>query len=262
MTDRSTQLIAWSVAAVVILGAIGTYLVYERRSRAVMAARSLSASGHAANLPASPVTRTLHVEGCNKDFLVKVGELVEPRVVPDAPLDAFRSVYGKEDKRTSGILAWDKNAFLLTEDQPGPASSGQGIPGDSLHLDLDQGHVVETLDGIDLGIDTFAAIFHKMRDRQAEIRERLDHSGGKWTLIVSVYSDCGHKYRSEYSRTLDATPELDKLIAPRPAVPGSQTPPSGLPRSDVFMNKIATGFTMTPSNGQIESPKGTPSEHD
>ena len=128
---------------------------------------------------------------------------------------------------------------------------------------MNQGHVVETLDGIDLGIDSFGTIFRKMGDLKVDVHERVEHTDGDWTLIMSFYSACGHKFRSEYSRTLPGNPEIDKQIAPRPTAPGSSTNAApSLWRSDVFMNKIVSEYTLVPSNGQDDLAEGSPAEHD
>ena len=185
---------AWIAAAVLLFAAAGGYLVYLHRTRAEYAARSLSAAGQPANesanqpAGASPhtsaanQTRTLHVDGCNKDFIVKVGELVEPCVVPGAPLTEFQSIYGREFKRNgSGIASWDEGAFTLTE-----GAFGTRQPTSLVHVSMHPGHVVETLDGIELGIDSFGALFRKLRDMKLDAHERIESSPEGWTLIVSL----------------------------------------------------------------------------
>jgi len=194
----------------------------------------------------------LHVDGCNEDFIVKQGEIVEPKVVPGSSIDQFRSVYGKETSSANGTLTWDRYAYILTDEDRDR----------NLHVSLNQGHVLETLDGVELGIDSFGTIFHKMRDKQVEIHERMNRSVRKWTLIVSFYSACGHRYRSEYARTIDDNPEIEKLIAPRPSNQGQPGRPGVDPwRSDVFMNKLVSEYTLVPSDGHDYSSVGTISEH-
>jgi hypothetical protein len=261
---------AWIAAAVLLLAAAGGYLVYLHRTRANYAARSLSAAGQPANESANQLggtspqknaanqTRTLHVDGCNKDFLVKVGELVEPRVVPGAPLTEFQSIYGHESRRgksdKSGIVSWDEGAFTITE-----GSFAAHQPSSLVHVSIHQGHVVETLDGVELGIDSFGALFRKLRDMKLDAHERIEHSTDSWTLTVSFYSACGQRYRSEYSRTLPAGPDIDKFITRRVTNPdGSQSSF----RSDVFMNKLITDYVLTPSNGHDETSDGSSAEHD
>jgi len=250
---------AWIIAGVILLTAAGAYVIWIARPRAVITGRSLTTSNHPANTPSATTTRSLHVAGCYEDFIVKPGELVEPRVVPGAPLDQFRSVYGQDTLHIGpGILSSEQNAFTLTESLPTPQS-----PTSAIHVSLHQGHVLETLDGIELGIDSFGAIFRKMRDKKVEIHERIDGGEGNWTLIVSIYSACGRKYRSEYSRTIPGGPEIDKLILPHQKNPdGSVISTSGPLRSDVFMNKIVSEYTLLPSGGHDESPQGQPAEHD
>jgi hypothetical protein len=245
---------AWIVACLLVLLALGAYVIWVARPRAQYTARSLSAAGSQPGKIAQPVTKSLHVDGCNENFIVKPGELVEPRVVPGSTAEQFRTIYGKETKRDgSGNLSWEVRAFTLTD-----GDSGQGKPGDFVRLSLNQGHVVETLDGIELGIDSFGTIFHKMQDKKVEIHERMVRSEGKWTLIVSLYSACGRRYRSEYTRTLPASAELDRLILKQSTAAGQ----SPVWHSDVFMNKVVSEYTMVPSNGRDDAVEGNPSEHD
>lgn len=261
MPDRAT-ILAWTAAIVLILAAIGGYLVWLHRTRAGYHARSLSASNHPAG-SASDKTRTLHVDGCNKDFLVKIGELVEPRAIPGAPLSTFEQIYGQPERsaRPGSPATWNTMPFTLTEDSPAGNSAAP-----SVHLALNQGHVVQTLDDIELGIDSFAAIFRKARDRNIEIHERVRHNtspdGDSWTLTVSFDSSCSRRFRSEYSRTLAATTEIDQQINPVPSKPGGPTPVQQPPyRSSVFMNKMVSEYTMVLSNGQNDSNAGSLSEH-
>lgn len=253
---------AWIAAVVLLLGIAGGYLIWIHRTRAGYHARSLSASSHPADSPQNQ-TRTLHVDGCDKDFLVKVGELVEPRAIPGAPLPVFEKIYDTPSKRGKpGITLWDLDAFSLAEGMP----SGSAQPPFVL-LSINQGHVVQTLDDIELGIDSFASIFHKARDRNIEIHERIRHnigpnagSGGEsWTLTVSFDSACNRRFRSEYSRSLAASPEVNRQINPATPVINGQPAPY---RSSVFMNKVVSEYTMVLSNGQNDSNAGSPSEHE
>jgi hypothetical protein len=253
MLDRR----AWIVTCLIVLLAAGAYLLWLTRARAVQNSRSLSAAPPPAN-GAQGKTKSLHVEGCKDDFIVEPGELVEPRVVPGASLEQFRTVYGPESKKEAKrkeprVLAWTGFAYSLTE-----GNFGVDNPQNFVQVQLNQGHVVETLDGIELGLDSFGTIFRKMRDRKIEVHERIDGAEGNWTLIVSLYSSCGRKFRSEYSRTLPGSPELDRLIEPRTGADGRM----GLFRSDAFMNKVVSDYTMVPSEGHDESDEGQPSEHE
>src|SRR5579871_6914641 len=114
MPDRST-IFAWT-AAVLVLGALAvSYLVWVHRTRAGYHARSLSAPSRPAGAQPDK-TRTLLVDGCDKPFLVKVGELVEPRAIPGAPLSAFEQLYGAPTKQKKNApLTWDTYPFTLTE---------------------------------------------------------------------------------------------------------------------------------------------------
>jgi hypothetical protein len=250
---------AWIVAGIILISAAGAYLVWYTRARAVYTARSLTAAPQPVAAPAGAAakdaTKTLHVDGCEKNFVVKTGELVEPRVVPGASLEQFRSIYGKETRRDKlGIWTWDRNPFTLTDVYYGPNSLGN-----SVGIDVKQGHVVETLDGVELGIDSFGALFRKLRDLKVDSHESIERGDGNWTLRVTMYSACGHKYRSEYVRTLPSTPELERQILPRANDPRGGAAPW---RSDVFMNKVITDYQLVPSNGRYDSAVGNPSEHD
>jgi hypothetical protein len=245
---------AWIIAGVIILAAVGAYVIWVTRPHAVMNARSLTSA-------AQPVTKTLHVDGCNEDFIIQPGELVEPRVVPGAPIEQFRTIYGTETKHDKDSATWDQYAFSLTASKS-KSNSEPDNGANFVNLSVNQGHVVETLDGVELGIDSFGAIFRKMRDKKVEIHERIDSSEGNWTVIVSIYSACGHKYRSEYSRTLPGSPDIDKLILPHQTNPdGTVKPTTGPFLSDIFMNKVVSNYSLVPSQGHDDSPTGLPSEH-
>ena len=152
------------IAALLVASAIGAYVAWSVRTRSLYAVRSLSAAPSRPAGSAQPLTHSLHVDGCEDDFIVKVGELVEPRLVPGASLEQARLIYGPETKRDkSGITTWERDPYTLTE-----GNFAVGF----VHIAVKQGHVVETLDGVDLGIDSFAAILRKMRDKKVEVDER------------------------------------------------------------------------------------------
>lgn len=225
---------AVAIAVLLIAAVLGGYLYWLRRARAHYEARSLSAAPvhHGYQLQ----TRTLHVEGCAKDFTVKVGELVEPQITPAlarSSLAQSAAIYGPPTKRVrNGDLEWQQDAFTLTEDNPGK-------PASSLHLAIHAGHVVQTLDDVEVGIDSFNAIFIKMRDRNIPVTERLTHGKNSWTLTATIPSSCGPAWQSEYARTLPETPELDREIAPR-----ITNGIIGQSRPDAFLNKLATSYTL------------------
>jgi len=251
---------AWIIAGLILLTVVGAYVIWITRPRAGYHARSLSAANKPANRGTQRTTKSLHVDGCNEDFIVNPGELVEPRVVPGASLDQFRSIYGPEakDKETRreqlGILTWNQEAYLLTG-----SNLSSETPADSVQVSLKSGHVLETLDGVEMGIDSFGTIFRKMQDKKVEVHERIVRGESNWTLILSMYSACGKRFRSEYSRTLPSTPELDSFIERRVKESDGSLGPW---RSDIFMNKVVYDYTLVPSNGRDDSTNGSPSEHD
>jgi hypothetical protein len=246
---------AWIIAGLILVTAAGAYLIWIYRPKPTYHARSLTAAPHPANPNSQPTTKSLHVEGCNEDFIVKPGELVEPRVIPGASLDQFRSVYGKESNQEGpGIYTWKPEAYELQVTQPGPEHT-DGI----VRISLNGGHVAETLDGMELGLDSFGTIFGKLQDKKVEAHERILRQGDKWILTVSLFSACDHKFRSEYVRSLPSTPEIDEFINRRVMQPNGQPGPL---RSDVFMNKVPYDYIMLPSNGKDDSGQGEPSEHD
>lgn len=234
---------AWIAAAVLLLALAGAYVYWLYRPKATYTARSLTA-------PHSD-TKSLHVEGCQEDFIASPGELIEPLTVPGAPLDQFTRAYGTPDSHAKdGSYSWAKEAFVLTSTPP---------PAEAIRISVNGRHVVETLDGVELGLDSFGRIFSKMQDKKVEIHERLLKDDRNWTLIVTLYSACGRKFRSEYTRTLPRDPETDREITQLPPSPGLD--PNTL-RSDVFMNKVAYDYAMVPSNGKNEISEGQPSEHE
>lgn len=253
---------AWIIAGALILAAAGAYLIWLTRAHVQYTARSLSAAPHPANQPAKPATKSLHVDGCKEDFIVSLGEIVEPRVVPGSSIDQFRATYGPELKQTQpgvpGVFAWHTEAFEMQAAEPTPSQTA------NLQMSLNSGHIVESLDGVELGLDSFATILHKMQDRKIEIHERIRHSTNEtpshWILTLTMFSACGRKYRSEYIRSLPDDPETSRLINRRETGGNGQ---QGLLRSDIFMNKVVYDFTMQPSNGSDDDPTaGEPSEHD
>ncbi len=271
---------AWLFAGLILLAAATSYIVWIRRPHAVTNARSLSAGQpHPStnNLAGnSRTTQNLHVEGCQEDFITTPGELIEPLAVPNpdpaAYLAQLRNTYGPENSldNTSASenspawhsATWNAYAYDLTALPAAPTANPPSLP--SLQLKLNPGHVLETLDGIELGIDSFGAIYRKMRDKKVELHERITHNPQSadnppsWTLTVSLFSACSKKFRSQYTRTLPATPEIDHQIQPAPSQTGTQPAPY---RSSIFMNKVVTEYTILPSNGHDDSPTGTPSEH-
>jgi hypothetical protein len=230
---------AFLVSVLLVAFAAGSYLVWSDRARFIHADRSLTAPPPSANPATKPKTHSLHVDGCKEDFIVKVGELVEPRVVPGASLAQFRSIYGKETKQDQhNVATWERRPYTLTESDSEPGQTS------FVHLTVPPGHVVETLDGVELGIDSFAAILHKMRDRKIEVEEKVAASDGKWTLTFTLASGCARQFISEYSRSLDSGPEIDKQIAGK-IEPGGQPGPL---RPDVFLNKVVYDYSLKPSS--------------
>jgi hypothetical protein len=251
MLDRR----AWIIASLIVLLAGVAYVIWITRPRAVYTARSLSASGHPANTPSKPATKSLHVEGCKDDFIVSPGELIEPTVVPGASLEQFRSAYGRESgEKEPGVFTWKTEEYDLMA-----ARASAAKPDSLIQIGLNGAHVVETLDGIELGLDSFGTIFRKMGDRKVEMHERIRRDGDRWILTVSMYSSCGRKFRSEYFRSLPSDPDTDGKINRR--VTGPDGKPGPL-RSDVFMNKVVYDYVMETSNGKDDSTAGEPAEHD
>ena len=246
---------AWIVACVLLISAAGAYLLWIYRPKATYNARSLSAGAHPADSSSKPPTKSLHVEGCNDDFIVSPGELVEPTVVPGASIEQFRNAYGKESRgKEPGVFTWTTEEYDLLTKYPNVAN-----PGSLIEIGLNGAHVVETLDGVELGLDSFGTIFRKMGDRKVELHERIRRDEDRWILTVSMYSACGRKFRSEYFRSIPSSPEIDSLINRRAVGADGK---AGLLRSDVFMNKVAYDYILETSDGKDDSGEGEPSEHD
>jgi hypothetical protein len=274
MLDRR----AWIITGIILVVIAGAYVLWFTRPRAGYNARSLSASGHPANSPRQPATTNLHVEGCREDFLVKPGEIVEPKAAPGASLDQFLNLYGPETKpkplkhgeakqQVAGIHTWDLYEYTLTAGDFTAGDPQNSNPQNSVHFSLKPGHVLETLDDVELGIDSMGTVFRKMRDRMIEVHETIERTDGNWTLRISIPSACGRNFRSEYSRTLPSDPETDRQIEKEIA---SQNTASGgkagtspaLLRSDMFMNKVVSEYTLSVANGNYVPREGSPSEHE
>ncbi len=228
--DRKALIASVTVVACLLAAA----LVWQARIETNGASRSLTAAPPQPAQAARPETHPLHVDGCSQDFVVKVGELIEPRVTPGASLTQLRAIYGPEAKTRQAapnLATWTPRPYTLT------AWSG---PSPAIHIALNIGHVVETLDGIELGIDSFASIRHKMRDKKVEIDEQVTGDGQHWTLTTTLVSACNRHLVSQYSRTLDASDEVNRAVAP---LPGPDGKPGPL-RPDVFLNKVVYEYTL------------------
>ncbi len=221
------------ITVAILAGALGGYLYWLHRAHAYIHVRSLTAPP--TRQAVAPRTRILLVPGCERSFLVKVGELVEPEITPSATPEALATatrLYGRPTHKSHSLI-WSQNAFTLTE----PAA-------DRLRLTLETGHVVQTLDDIELGIDSFNAIRAKMRDRNLPVSDALVHGPHTWTYQLTIPSSCGANWSSSYSRTLPETPDLDAQILP------SANSPNPAPRAAAFLNRIATEYTLTRAKSQ------------
>lgn len=212
----------------ILAAALGGYLYWLHRAHAYMHVRSLTAAPP--HREAHAKTRILIVPGCERSFLVKVGELVEPQITPSTALAQANQLYGKPARKSHSLI-WEQDAFTLTEPLTGTTP-------DRLQLALQIGHVVQTLDDIELGIDSFNAIRAKMRDRNLPVSDELVHGNHDWTYRLTIPSSCGARWSSTYARTLPETPELDAQILP----PANSPDPS--PRPAAFFNKIAMDYTL------------------
>jgi hypothetical protein len=146
------------------------------------------------------------------------------------------------------------DAFTLTAIGPNEKAAP-----DSLQISVKGRHIVETLDGVELGLDSFSRILSKMQDKKVEIHERILKDDKNWTYVLSLYSACGKNFLSEYTRTLPRDPQTDHQITSLPPAAGLDP---GLLRSDVFMNKVAYDYAMKVSGGNDDSNEGSPAEHD
>lgn len=237
---------AWIIAGAILLLVGVAYVIWINRPHTSYTARSLSA--------AHGTTGSLHVEGCHEDFITSPGELIEPRAVPGNSVTQFVSTYGQPNRPDSSTYLWDLDAFTLTAISPNEKAAP-----DSLQISVKGHHIVETLDGVELGLDSFARILSKMQDKKVEIHERIHKDDKNWTFVLSLYSACGKNFRSEYIRSLPRDPETDRQITSLPPSPGLDP---GLLRSDIFLNKVVYDYRMKLSGGTNNSNEGSPSAHD
>jgi hypothetical protein len=248
---------AWIAVFVIFFLGAGAYVIWLNLPHTAVANKNLNVVGRRP-AQAAAKKKSLHVEGCNDDFSVAIGEIVEPRVVPGSTAEQFRSIYGKETTRDKlGDLTWVQYPYSLTAFNSNEDSARY------VGVAVNQGHVVETLDGMELGIDTFTSIFRKMRDKKIDVQERIDHTDGYWIYTIALYSACGHKYRSEYTRTLPESPEIDKqmtaLTAAQPNNLAGQPAPLLM---NPFMNKVVYDYNLAISNGSDQPAPAKPSIHD
>jgi hypothetical protein len=248
MIDRR----AWIITGIIFLLLGVAVFIWVTRARTKFEGRSLSA---AAPQPKKPETKKLHVDGCELDFLVKPTQFVEPRIAPGATPEQFRAIYGKESRFDKpGTYIFDKWEYNLSDTYLGPNNSPQG-KANAIRIHLEPGHALQTLDDIELGIDSFGILYRKMQeDHDRKVHERLDRVGNNWVYTVSFYSMCGKAFRSEYSRTVPSDPDLDRMIAPKDLVVNGKTQPGTGPlRTTIFGTKYATDFALVPSNGHDEA---------
>jgi len=240
------------IALVLLALAAGAWFLFITKPKATYSVKQDKAAHDAAASALLAGTTTLHVEGCTADFPIRPGERLEPRVLPGASRDQFRNIYGKEttlDK--SGSLVWKLEPYTVTDFE-------SGKPNAAVTIQMAQGHVLRTLDGIDLGVDTFHSILRRNMGLWIEVHERIEKREDEWVLNLSFYSACGKKYRSVYSWTLPSSPETDRLIHLPTETP--QTPKSPL-NSNTFYNKVVENYRLEFANGTDDTTLGTPSAH-
>ncbi|WP_263357199.1 hypothetical protein [Acidicapsa ligni] len=260
-----TKPLPWIIAILLFVLAGGAYLIWWARPRAVLHGQLHSANEKPSHSNAPPQNlKPLHVAGCDRDFLVRPGEILEPRVLPGSSIEQFRAVYGKESERDkNGPVTWDLYPYTLTDSNFGLESSSNFVS-----VDMNPGHIFKTLDGVELGIDTFGSILQRAKDGGIQVHESIrhvdpvDHSDqadGQWMLTLSLYSACSRKFRSEYRWTIPGSPEVDRQILPPN---NGSTDPNAPWRSEVFMNKFVVNYDLEISNGTDKSGEGHPSIHD
>jgi hypothetical protein len=249
MIDRR----AWIITGIIFLMIGVAVFIWVTRTRTKFEGRSLSA---AAPQPRKPETKKLHVDGCELDFLIKPTQYVEPRIAPGATPEQFRAIYGKESRlEKPGTYIHDQWEYNLSDTYLGPNDSPRGKD-NAIQIHIEPGHTLQTLDDIELGINSFGVIFQKMQeDHERKVHERLDRVGSNWVYTVSFYSMCGKAFRSEYSRTVPSDPDLDKMIAPKEIVVNGKTQPgTGPQRTVIFGTKYASDFALVSSNGTDVAP--------
>jgi len=95
---------AWVVTSVVLLmacSAIGWFIWSgsPRHSAALPSQNAMVAAASSAQSDKAAPASRVHIEGCAGYVQPPYGEMLEPRVLPGAPIEEFRQTYGKETPR-------------------------------------------------------------------------------------------------------------------------------------------------------------------
>jgi hypothetical protein len=206
----------------------------------------VAAASSAQSDKAAPASR-VHIEGCAGYVQPPYGEMLEPRVLPGAPIEEFRQTYGKESKHVEENKEWEWQTEAIDLHGWG---DGQEEKARSIGLDVKPGHVIATPDGVELGKDTFASLLQKMKDRGVDVSERMEGADRTWILFASFRSVCNPDDWSEYSWYLDGTSTVDEGV-------GNSIPF----HSTVFLQKVVEHYSTgsgKESEGEIE---GQPASH-
>lgn len=192
--------------------------------------------------------------GCDANSHIELGKQIEPRATPDQPVSAFRKVYGKESKRNEfGPLTWNFPGYSITDGYFNKSKAS-----DFVSISVRPSHTLSTVDGVELGVDTFATVLKKLRAKGIEVEESMDGPEGNWMLYVSFSSPCSRNFRGDYSWFMAGSPKTDRQIIPEMKGSVYQSPTW---RSDVFLNKVVYDYTLSRSNGNDIPVGNQPSTH-
>lgn len=244
--NRATGLV--SLLIFISVSAPAGWLVGRRvEGRSVSGGTVSTAALERPRAPESVPALATHIDGCRSYIEPPNGVDVEPKILPGAPIENLRHLYGQESKHDKTINEWEWRTKDFSLHRWGLSDQDKAR---SIGIDVNPGRIVATPDGVELGKDTFAAIVPKMNDRGVAVTEHMEGADGTWILFVSFPSTCDSQYWSEYTWYLDGTPSVEKAI-------GNVVPF----RSDVFLQEVVKHYDVEASNEPEGEVEGQPSVH-
>lgn len=231
-----------TLSALAVVAGTWSPFAIALQSPAVPTSRNPSSQNVSGTPVASATGETHGWLECDANSHIEQGKQIEPRATQDQPVSKFREIYGKESKRDRlGPLTWNLRGYSLTDGYFNSSKLSEFVS-----ITVKPGNALKTIDGIELGVDTFATVLKKLQARGIEVHESMDGPEGNWMLFVSFYSPCNRKFRAEYSWIIPGGPNVDRQIIPD--LKGSASQPV-IWRSDIFLDRVAYNYSLQMSHG-------------